>query len=67
MTFNSCEHCGSIKETATIRLNKLKSKINNKINVLKFGTIDTSGKEGVITDLEMWEWTEEIQKALEEI
>ena len=66
MTFKSCPNCGSIKETATITLNKLHDKINNKINALKFKTVDNTEHDG-ITDLELWEWTEAIKRALGEL
>lgn len=66
MTFNNCSECGVIRETATIRLNSIVSKIEHRLYCWRnnhYGSVE--GREP--TEMELWLWKEELKKLLKEI
>jgi hypothetical protein len=66
MTFNHCDHCGAIKETATIKLNKLRKKLEERQYILQHGDLDDKISH-FVGEHDLWEWSQELKKALEEL
>lgn len=66
MTFNSCKECGSINERATIALNKLKKKMDERSYLLKYGNPEERLHREPEGDI-VWVWTEELKKVLADL
>ena len=65
MTFNACKHCGLIQENATIKINRLVKKIEERLYLWQYGdALDVRGKSPKSD--EIFQWKEDLKQILKE-